>query len=137
MITADVSLPRWMVRLLHRWKARLLLEDWQIEAKATTLAELNAHRQHEDETQAEVAVNSVYQSAQIWLPVELPNNEGTERAILHELRHAHYAQLMHVFEFCFDNRRKLDKAQMRQAVGEAIETAIQKDVAIFWKMKSK
>lgn len=119
-LTISGKITRAMAATLRRWYKRLRLQDWTIDAQVIPRQELH---EFAGECEGCALMNSVYLNGVIYLADDL--TPADEWVYFHELRHAHYDQIRHVFTQCWDGRRRMRKAEAERLMRDMIERCIQ------------
>jgi len=132
-IRFDNDVPRWLRVLCRRWFRVLYSEDWTLHVRMMEASEMR--KRYGATTVAVTAAEVAHSDICIWFADDTRNEQDMWRTVVHELRHAFFAEFTALLDYLWDGRRKVGKADAHKLLDKLIEQAIQRDVAILAKLK--
>lgn len=132
-IRFDKSVPEWLRRHCRRWFRALYSEEWTLAVRMHDAADLR--KRYGKGVQAVTATEAAHFDISIWFADDVKDYPLMWRTVFHELRHPFFAEVTDLFDYLWDGRRKVGRADARRLLNELIERKIQSDVAVIAKLK--
>lgn len=132
-IRFDNDVPHWLRRLCRRWFRVLYPENWTLHVRMMAVKEME--KRYGATTVAVTVSEVAHTDIGIWFSAGLRNEPDVWRTVVHELRHAFFAEFTALLDYLWDGRRKIGKADAHKLLDRLIERMIQQDVTVIAKLK--